>query len=303
MRRSIPFAGPFTTAEAYAAGLTSGVLRGPSVRRLFAGVYVPAEVESSEQVLVAAALKVVPQAVVVGVTALHVHGIDIGPATPLYLVSTNPHPVRRPGLKVARVSALPPHRESVAVAEHAFTSAATQLNLLDLVAAGDWLLRSNRCRLPALRAYASGFTGRGAVAARRAAGLVRSRVDSPRETALRLCLVLAGLPALECNLVMGTHDHPIGRVDLVFKKFGVLVEYEGDQHRTDRWQWNVDIGRYEEFTVDGYLVIRVTGAAMRRAREVVCRVDAALRSRGYRGPAPRFSAEWCSLFEPSPSVR
>jgi len=142
--------------------------------------------------------------------------------------------VRRPGLKVARVSALPPHRESVAVAEHAFTSAASQLNLPDLVTAGDWLLRSNRCRLPALRAYASGFTGRGAVAARRAAGLVRSRVDSPRETALRLCLVLAGLPPPECNLVMGTHDHPIGRVDLVFKKFGVLVEYEGDQHRTDR---------------------------------------------------------------------
>jgi hypothetical protein len=264
---------------------------------------VTAEVESSEQVLVAAALKVVPQAVVVGVTALHLHGIDIGAATPLYLVSTNPHPVRRPGLKVARVSALPPHRGSVAVAEHAFASAATQLNLLDLVTAGDWLLRSNRCRLPALRAYASGFTGRGAVAARRAAELVRLRVDSPRETTLRLCLVLAGLPAPECNLVMGTHDHPIGRVDLVFKKFGVLVEYEGDQHRTDRWQWNVDIGRYEEFTVDGYLVIRATGAAMRRAREVVCRVDAALRSRGYRGQAPRFSAEWCSLFEPSSSVR
>ena len=99
---------------------------------------------------------------VVGVTALHLHGIDIGPATPLYLVSTSPHPVRRPGLKVARVSALPPHRGSVAVAEHAFASAATQLNLLDLVAARDWLLRSNRCRLPALRAYALGFTGRGA---------------------------------------------------------------------------------------------------------------------------------------------
>ena len=61
MRRSIPFAGPFTTAEAYAVGLTSGVLRGPSVRRLFAGVYVTAEVENSEQVLVAAALKVVPR--------------------------------------------------------------------------------------------------------------------------------------------------------------------------------------------------------------------------------------------------
>ena len=303
MRRPIPFAGPFTTAEAYAAGLTSGVLRGPSVRRLNVGVYVAAEIESSEQVLVAAALKVVPKAAVVGVTALHLHGIAIGPATPLYLVSTNPHPVRRPGLKVARVNALPPHRGSVAVAEHAFASAANQLNLLDLVTAGDWLLRGNRCRLPALQAYASGFVGRGAVAARRAAGLVRARVDSPRETMLRLSLVLAGLPTPECNLVMGTHDHPIGRVDLVFKEFGILIEYEGDQHRTDRWQWNIDIGRYEDFAVDGYLVIRVTGAAMRRARDLVGRVDAALRSRGYRGPAPRFSAEWCSLFEPSPSVR
>ncbi len=66
MRRSIPFSGPFTTAEAYAAGLTSGILRGPSVRRLLAGVNVSAEVESSERMLVAAALKVVPQAVVVG---------------------------------------------------------------------------------------------------------------------------------------------------------------------------------------------------------------------------------------------
>ncbi len=302
MRRSIPFSGPFTTAEAYAAGLTSGMLRGPSVRRLLAGVYVSAEVESSEQVLVAAALKVVPQAVVVGVTALHLHGVDSGPPTPLYLVTTNPHPVRRAGLKVTRVKALPPHSGSVAVAEHAFTSAATQLNLLDLVTAGDWLLRTNRCQLPALQAYASSFTGRGAVAAGRAAGLVRARVDSPRETMLRLCLVLAGLPTPDCNLVMGTHDHPIGRVDLVFKEFGVLIEYEGDQHRTNRWQWNVDIGRYEEFTADGYLVIRVTGAAMRRARELVCRVDAALRSRGYRGPAPRFAPEWCSLFELSPDL-
>jgi hypothetical protein len=102
---------------------------------------------------------------------------------------------------------------------------------------------------------------------------------------LRLCLVLAGLPTPDCNLLMGTHDHPIGRIDLVFKKFGVLVEYEGDQHRTDRWQWNVDIGRYEEFTADGYLVIRVTGAAMRRAREVVCRVH--FRTPLSRLPGPR----------------
>jgi hypothetical protein len=85
---------------------------------------------------VAAALKVVPQAVVVGVTALHLLGVDIGPPKPLYLVSCNPHPVRRAELSVARVGALPRHSGSVAVAEHAFASAASQLNLLDLVTAG-----------------------------------------------------------------------------------------------------------------------------------------------------------------------
>ena len=76
-----------------------------------------------------------------------------------------------------------------------------------------------------------------------------------------------------------------------------------DQHRTDRQQWNVDIDRAEEFTAEGYLVIRITAARMRRPRHVVGKVFAALRQRGYRGPAPVFHSEWSALFELSAQVR
>jgi len=44
--------------------------------------------------------------------------------------------------------------------------------------------------------------------------------------------VLAGLPVPECNLVIGDDDGPIGRVDLVYLAYKLIIEYEGDQHRT-----------------------------------------------------------------------
>jgi very-short-patch-repair endonuclease len=45
----------------------------------------------------------------------------------------------------------------------------------------------------------------------------------------------------ECNLIIGDDRGPIGRVDLVYLAYKLIIEYEGDQHRTDRNQWNRDI--------------------------------------------------------------
>jgi hypothetical protein len=118
--------------------------------------------------------------------------------------------------------------------------------------------------------------------------MVRERVDSPRETWLRLCLVLAGLPAPECNLVIGDDRGPIGRVDLVYLAFKIIIEYEGDQHRTDRAQWNRDIDRHEDFARDHWTLIRVTSERLRWPRQVVRTVHAALISAGYRGPEANF---------------
>ena len=142
-------------------------------------------------------------------------------------------------------------------------------------------------------------SGRGVVAARTAARLIRERVDSPRETWLRLCLVLAGLPVPECNLIIGDDQGPIGRVDLVYLAHKLIIEYEGDQHRTDRNQWNRDIDRHEDFARDHWTLIRVTSERARWPRQVVRSVYKALRANGYDGPAPEFGELWISLFESS----
>jgi hypothetical protein len=249
-------------------------------------------------VLIEAARTVIPAgAVVTSVTALQQQGVAVGPVRPLHFVTTHRHPVRRTSIKVTRVSKLPPHRGAQVTAEHAFASAAVQLDLVELVTAGDWLLRLGCCSLMSLRSYAASSTGRGGARARRAAALVRERVDSPRETRLRLLLVLAGLPDPECNVLVGTDDRPIGRVDLVYQQFRVIIEYEGDQHRSNARQWNTDIHRHEDFAEGGYTLVRITALRMRRPRDVVRRVFAALRCAGHAGPEPRFSAEWCQLFE------
>jgi hypothetical protein len=58
-------------------------------------------------------------------------------------------------------------------------------------------------------------------------------------------LILAGLPMPECNLIIGDDQGPMGRVDLVYLAYKLIIEYEVDQHRTDRGQWNGDIDRQE----------------------------------------------------------
>ena len=175
--------------------------------------------------------------------------------------------------------------------------AARQLNLAELVTAGDWLVRQRLTTPGTLVQYAGTFRGAGAALARRAAALVRTRVDSPGESRLQLVLVLAGLPEPQCNITLGTDERPIGRVDLLLEEYRLILEYEGDHHRTDRWQWNVDISRVEAFSAEGYRVLRVTAAHLRRPRALVMRVYAALVAAGYTGPAPVFTAEWSALFE------
>ena len=290
----------FTTAEALRAGLTERQLRGPYVRRLFHGVYVAADREVDEVVRVRAALRVLPpDTLVTGVTALRWLGAPVDPA-PLQFCSEHPHPIDRAGLRVTLVKTLPPAEDRIVSPEHAFVSAARHLDLVELVAAGDWLVRKILTSRASLTSYAARYRGHGARHARRAAGLVRDRVDSVRETRLRLCLVLAGLPEPDCNLTVMVGDLPLGKPDLSYWKYRVLLEYEGDHHRTDRNQWNVDILRFEEFSAEGWESIRVTAVRMRRPRDLVLRVHRALVARGYEGPAPSFSEEWRAIFETLP---
>lgn len=288
---------PFTVATARTAGVTWKMLQGRRFCSPTRGVYAPAGALDDLRSATEAALAVLPPTTLVtGVTGLQLMGVDVGAPAPLRFVTTWPRQVRRRGIRVTRVTVLPPAYGPAASPEHCWMVAALELDLLQLVTAGDWLIRLSLTTRRNLAACLDSSSSRGSAAARPALKLVRARVDSPRETWLRLCLVLAGLPMPDCNpTIEGVSIN--GRVDLLFVAFRVIVEYEGDQHRTDAKQWHRDIDRVESFGGVGYLTVRVTKEHARQPRRLVLRVYDVLRSRGYDGPAPVFDGRWRSLFE------
>ncbi len=293
-----PFPGPFRLDAGRRAGLTPGKLRGSSFQRLSHGVYAAADAEPNLLQRVGAALLIMPRdAIVTGVTALHLHGVEVGDPLPIRAVTATGSHSKRAGVYLIRATVLPPSRLRIATPVASWLTACTQLNLLDAVIAADWLVRLRRVDLPTLIRAAQESTSRGCRLARRAASLARARVDSPQETRLRLALVLAGLPTPRCNINLGVQDFAVGWVDLMYEEFKVILEYDGDYHRLDREQWNLDLDRNDAFADGGYLTMRVTAARMRRPRNVVRRVYAKLVERGYSGPPPVFGPEWCKLFE------
>lgn len=287
--------GPFTVAAARAAGVSRNTLRGRRLQSPHHGLRIPTVAVADERTTVAAARLVLPSdALATGVTGLRVFEVDVGTAAPLRFVTAHPRQIRRPGLRVTRVAVLPPAWDDlVAVPEHCWMVAALELDLLDLVTAGDWLLRLRFTNRRQLATYVQASSSRGCRPAREAVDLVRERVDSPRESWLRLCLVLAGLPTPDCNPTIRGRTLKAA-VDLVYKQFRILIEYEGDQHRTDKTQWNTDIDRQEDFVAGGWTVYRVTAARARHPRRIVERVYAMLVAAGYDGPAPVFDAAGAS---------
>jgi hypothetical protein len=292
-------AGLFLRADAERRGVTPGVLRGPGVRLMVRGIYLAADLEPTLAKQLSAHLTLLPlETAVDGVTALQYWGIDVGSSRPYRFVTTAVYQSRRAGLRVRRARQLPEVRDSAVAPVPALVAARTELGLPDLVVAGDWLLRAKLASLGEVRQALADASGRHCRRARRAGELVRKGTESPRETRLRLVIVLCGLPEPECNIDLGDEWFFIGRVDLYLRAWNIGVEYEGDQHRSDAKLFGNDLQRYERLAAAGVLVIRVSKEHLRRPREVVGRIHAALVSRGYHGPAPAFGPEWRSAFEP-----
>lgn len=160
----------------------------------------------------------------------------------------------------------------------------TLLRVPDLVAAGDSLVAKDRPGddlMPALLAAVDERTRPCSNRLLEAIALVRPGVRSAQETKVRLLLVLAGLPEPEVNGdILSTSGMFEAECDLVYRRARVVVEYEGDHHRTDPKQWRKDVVRYERLQDLGWRVIRVTADDLRlRPAETVARVRAALAGR------------------------
>ena len=116
---------------------------------------------------------------------------------------------------------------------------------------------------------------------------IRVGSASPSETKVRLACVRAGLPEpeLDVDVVPGAAK-PIGCTEIVYREWRVLVENEGDHHRTDTAQWDRDIEKYAACEAAGWTIVRLTGRHVRdNAHLAVTKVRDALVRAGWRPPA------------------
>lgn len=296
---------PFTTAQAIAAGLTRYHLRAQWVLRLLRGVYVYASTEVTLRLWIRAALLVLPpDSAPSHLTALRLHGVEVGPFMPLHF-STNTKSTCEHAEVVLhrRQGALNPSRVGgtrTLGPDRSFVDSSTpslRMSFVQLVQAGDWLVHLGHTTVDTLITYCDSVHLDGVRRARVAARYVRDRVESPMETSLRLMLVFARLPEPACNLKIRDADGAfVARCDLVFVRYRLIVEYDGWWHRKERSQRRNDRRRIAALEQCGWTVVVVTTEDLVDTRAIVRRVHHALVDAGYVGPDPVFSVMWTRWF-------
>lgn len=127
--------------------------------------------------------------------------------------------------------------------------------------------------------FADEYKGaRGVRRLREAIALMDAGAQSPKETWLRLLLIDAGLQRPSTQIpVLDDGGHPFAYLDMGWEDIKVAVEYDGDQHRTDRRQYVKDIARLDKVRRRQWIVIRVI--AEERPYEILRRVREAFRQR------------------------
>ena len=301
MHRNRPFdrRQPFPRFRALQAGLPRSVVDSPAFRRLLHGVIVDADVPDSALLRVKAALACFfDDAHASHASAARVWGVPVK-TRPGEHVS-----VPEDGQRLRRAGVTSHHRPDAAVVVRRgvrvsvltdlFVELAEELALVELVVAGDWMVRRHGVRVADLRRVARDAPGRAGALARRAAGYVRARVDSPMESRLRMLIVLAGIPEPRVN--MSVHDvdgQPVRRFDLSWPEVRVIVEYDGRHHVERVEQWESDLVRREEIDDEGWriLVVVASGVYVDPGRTVE-RVHGLLRARGLEGLPERPSPDW-----------
>ncbi len=111
-----------------------------------------------------------------------------------------------------------------------------------------------------------------------ALSLMDGGAQSPKESWLRLVLIDAGLPR-PATQIRVTDGQLVAYLDMGWEGPMVAVEYDGDQHRTDRRQYVNDIRRAEMIHRLGWHVIKVINedrpnVVVQRARDALARRSA-----------------------------
>jgi hypothetical protein len=254
-------------------------------------VYVDAQVAVTPRVKAEAALLLTPDAVASHQTAFSLWTADdrAGGDVVHVTVERDPHRVlpRVGGLRVHEVQRLDRVLRNglpLTPPERTFLDLAPYHDLTGLVTAGDSLVRRTEVEPERLIEVATAAIGlRGVRLAREAAALVRRGVDSPRESFLRLLLILAGLPEPQVGYtVTDSAGGWLAQPDLSYPEIRIAIEYDGRHHLVDARQWRQDIRRRENLEREGWLVRVVTAHdLLHMPQTVVGRIAEDIRSRHY----------------------
>ena len=275
---------PFVGSEAIAGGLLTKSQLETRYYRVLRDVYVDRDAEITAKLRAEAGwLWTGRRGVVAGFSAAALHGSKwVDERRPVELIHDNHH--RAAGIQL--------HRDVVEADEIEVIGGVvvtspirTALDLgcwypkMTAVAGIDALAGASEIKAADVELLARRYSGRRGIArARRAIELFDAGAQSPKESWLRVVLIEAGLPRPQTQIaVRDEFGSAVAYLDMGWENVKVAVEYDGEQHRTDRRQYAWDVRRLEMLERRGWIVVRVL--ARDRPAEVVNRARAALARR------------------------
>lgn len=283
---------PFVGSEVLAAGLMTRHQLRTRYCAVFPDVYLAKDAQAPLRVRsVAAWLWSGRRAVIAGAAAAEMHGSKWIPDNfPVELIHANSHPPD--GVLTRRCALLAGETQMT----EGLLVTSPERTAFDIGRGG--AIRSAVVRLDAL-ARATGIKADDVLRVARehpaspgvrrleaALDLVDPGAESPRESYLRLLLIDAGLPRPQTQIpVLGVDRLPVAYLDMGWEDLMVAVEYDGDQHRTDRHQYVKDIRRLEMLEQMGWIVVRVVAedgpaAIVRRVKAAIAAASVNSRLRG-----------------------
>jgi very-short-patch-repair endonuclease len=255
--------GPFTRAQARAAGLTDTQLESRRWRRVFHGVWVPVDLEDTRELRLQAARLVVPdRGVLCGLTAASIYGADVRRLDDLDVhagFAEGERIRKRPGLAVCQET-LDPSDIVMVDGVRITTPSRTAFDCLRLLRGAerlvvpDALTHLGLVDLDDLRRYfASKRRLRNLRIGEGLLDFVEPLTESPMETRLRVVLLDGGLPKPKAQHEVRTSTGRLcGRLDLAYPEAKLGVEYDGADHW---WQRREDDRRRTAIREQGWEVL------------------------------------------------
>jgi len=268
-------AGPFTLADAAAAGLERWHLDTSRYRRLGLGTYAWAELPVTPELRLAAArLHLPPTAVFGGRTAAWLHRLDWTFVEPIEVILPTSVDIKgRAGLRISRAG-LQDHevvirrRTQVTSVVRTLLDLGRRLPLAEAVMLADVALHQTLTSVADLDAAVLEVGGsRNVQQLRRVLLNVEPLSESHMESLLRMLLVEAGLPRPQAQVALrdGT-GHFLGRADLYYPSHRLALEYDGGNHRDSLVK---DDRRQNLLLEAGYTIRRFTAPDLRATPDLV----------------------------------